>query len=63
MEALEQDPNRRFIWNEISFFKIWYDGLRQEEKESLKRIVERGQLEFVGGGWVQVTTTTILFIS
>jgi alpha-mannosidase II len=53
LAQLWNNPNRRFIWAEISFFKRWWDTLDNTSKERFKTVVARGQLEFVGGGWVQ----------
>ena len=51
--ALEADPRRRFIWAEMSFFMRWYETQPPATHALVKRLVASGQLEFVGGGWVQ----------
>ena len=53
MTELSRDPSKRFVWSELSFFMRWWQTLNSVEKQKFKRIVENGQLEFVGGGWVQ----------
>jgi len=50
---LANDPTKTFIWAEISFFKLWWEEQDLTTKEKVKRIVASGQMEFVGGGWVQ----------
>lgn len=49
---LKNDPNKKFAWAEIVYLKMFYDELKQSDRESLKSIIENGQLEIVGGGWV-----------
>lgn len=51
--ALIADPKKTFIWAEVSFFKLWWESQSIETKEAVRRVVANGQLEFVGGGWVQ----------
>lgn len=50
---LQNDPAKRFIWSESSFFQRWYESLSEARKLIVKRFVTNGQLEFVGGGWSQ----------
>jgi len=52
-DQLQRDSTKRFVWAEISFFKLWWDEQSLTKKEQVKKLVESGQLEFVGGGWVQ----------
>jgi hypothetical protein len=50
---LWEDSSRRFVWSEISFFMRWYEVQSDETKQRFHELVQRGQLEFVGGGWSQ----------
>ncbi|XP_058058163.1 alpha-mannosidase 2 [Anopheles bellator] len=52
LRHLDENPALRFIWAEISYFAYWYDQLKTEQKDIVKRLVRKGQLEFVTGGWV-----------
>ncbi len=49
---LEEDPKKTFTQVEVSFLERWWDTQTEEKKESVRRLVENGQLAFVGGGWV-----------
>ena len=49
---LSEDKRRKFVWAEISFFSMWWDGLDAQSRESVKRLVRNRQLEIVTGGWV-----------
>ena len=53
MDELVVDPRRRFVWAEISFFMRWLETQPEGMKHTVRRLVQSGQLEFVGAGWVQ----------
>jgi hypothetical protein len=52
-QQLWEDPSRRFVWSEMSFFMRWWETQTEETKTRFRTLVRRGQLEFVGAGWVQ----------
>lgn len=51
VQALEQDPNRKFMYVETAFFARWWDQQPETKKTSVKKLVKTGQLEFINGGW------------
>lgn len=52
IEALSGDRSKRFVWEEVSFFKKWWEGATEQQRSLVKELTARGQLEFIGGGWV-----------
>lgn len=54
VQALKADSRRKFIWEEMSYLSMWWSDERvsQGQKDDFKWLVEQGQLEIVGGGWV-----------
>jgi hypothetical protein len=53
VKELEASPNRTFAWCEVCFFARWYAEQSVRKRAVVQRLVAGGQLEFVGGGWVQ----------
>ena len=50
---LQKSPSRRFVWSEVSYLSIWWKSASPSMRDSLRSLVDNGQFEFVGGGWVQ----------
>jgi hypothetical protein len=50
---LEKNPHYRFNWAEVGYLQRWWLQADQQTKERFKALVDRGQIEFVGGYWVQ----------
>ncbi|CAF1300509.1 unnamed protein product [Adineta steineri] len=51
MHALEQNPDRRFIYVEIGFFWRWWSQQTEETRDKVRGFVNTGRLEFISGGW------------
>uniref|UniRef100_A0A674DSV5 mannosyl-oligosaccharide 1,3-1,6-alpha-mannosidase n=1 Tax=Salmo trutta TaxID=8032 RepID=A0A674DSV5_SALTR len=49
---LTEDPRRKFIWSEISFFAKWWESADMHKQEAMRKLILGGQLEMVTGGWV-----------
>ncbi|KAG9352329.1 hypothetical protein JZ751_020742 [Albula glossodonta] len=49
---LQEDPRRKFIWSEISFFSKWWESVDIHKQEAMRKLILGGQLEIVTGGWV-----------
>ena len=52
LEALQEDPERRFVWEEVSFLSRWWQQASEQQRETVRKLQEARQLEFIGGGWV-----------
>ncbi|KAJ8775008.1 hypothetical protein K2173_020012 [Erythroxylum novogranatense] len=52
VETLSKDSRRKFIWEEMSYLERWWRDSTDEKRESFTNLVNNGQLEIVGGGWV-----------
>ncbi|XP_055988673.1 epididymis-specific alpha-mannosidase [Sorex fumeus] len=51
--ALMQSKKRRFIIVEQAYFRMWWDGVAsKQQKRQVRRLLNRGRLEFVTGGQV-----------
>ncbi|KAI7688348.1 Lysosomal alpha-mannosidase [Sarcoptes scabiei] len=51
IESLSQDPRRKFIVVESSFFSRWYNDQSPTVRHVVHLLVQNGQLEFTSGGW------------
>jgi lysosomal alpha-mannosidase len=52
LDALDKDPDKRFVWEEVSFLSKWWKQASNDSRELIKKLHSNGQLEFIGGGWV-----------
>ncbi|XP_063673739.1 alpha-mannosidase 2x-like [Bolinopsis microptera] len=43
----------KFIYAEVSFFKLWWEEQDVDVKLDMRRLAQEGRFEFVQGGWVQ----------
>ena len=60
-QALDADESLRFIWSETKWIEMWWPKQTPAMQAAFKRIVKRGQLEFVGGGWSQNDEVTTAY--
>ncbi|XP_017776581.1 PREDICTED: alpha-mannosidase 2 [Nicrophorus vespilloides] len=52
VDKLPEDPRRKFIWAEISYFSMWWKDLPAHKRDVVKKLIKSNQLEIVTGGWV-----------
>lgn len=58
VQALLEDPEKRFIYVESAFFSKWWREQDDKLKEQVKMLVNEGRLEFIGGAWSMVNIAT-----
>ncbi|KAL9679438.1 hypothetical protein QQ045_017300 [Rhodiola kirilowii] len=51
VDALLQDPNRKFVFAEQAFFQRWWETQSERIRAITRNLVNAGQLEFINGGW------------
>lgn len=52
LTAVDQDPGKRFVWEETSFFSLWWQRRDAATHGKWQAAVDRGQIEHIGSGWV-----------
>ena len=43
VSKLQEDPRRRFLWAEVSFFAKWWDNINAQKKAAVRRPVPAGE--------------------
>lgn len=51
VKSLLENPRRRFIFVETSFFMRWWRDQNEFMRSKFKKLVNNGQMEFISGGW------------
>lgn len=51
VKSLLENPRRRFIFVETSFFMRWWRDQNDYMRSRFKKLVTNGQMEFISGGW------------
>ncbi|KAK7789693.1 hypothetical protein R5R35_011514 [Gryllus longicercus] len=51
VEELQHDPKKRFIYVETAFFWKWWNRQDDSHRHQVRKLVQQGRLEFIGGGW------------
>jgi hypothetical protein len=56
VSSLQQNPDRRFIYGELSFFSRWWAEQGEGVRDVVRKLITDGQLSFVNGGCEQPPT-------
>lgn len=51
VKSLLENPRRRFIFVETSFFMRWWRDQNEYMRSRFRKLVTNGQMEFISGGW------------
>ena len=52
LNKLTKYPDMTFVWAETVFFSMWWETLDSRQRDDVRRLLKRGQLELVVGSWV-----------
>lgn len=53
VSKLQEDPRRRFLWAEVSFFAKWWDNISAQKKAAVRRSVVAGK------AWVSLSPRSV----
>ena len=60
---LRQHKDMTFVWAETVFLSMWWNELDDDIKLHVRRLIQRGQLEIVSGGWIMADEASTHYIS
>lgn len=63
IDELEKDANRRFIYVESEFLHQWWRKQTNAKRAQVRKLVDQGRLEFIGGGWTMNDEAAAHYIS
>lgn len=58
VDALHDNPLRKFIQVEQAFFYMWWNDVTDDYRAKAREVINSGQLSFVIGGWVMPDEAT-----
>ncbi|CAH8649400.1 unnamed protein product [Heterobilharzia americana] len=61
IQALVDDPNRKFTYVEMAFFVRWWAAQTLTKRQIVKDLVQSGRLQFVLGGWSMADEATVYY--
>jgi hypothetical protein len=63
IEALAENPSRKFTYVEIAFFKRWFEKQTPKKQTQVDGLIASGQLSFNLGGWCMSDEATTDYVS
>ncbi|CAH8875835.1 unnamed protein product [Trichobilharzia szidati] len=61
IQALIDDPNRKFTYVEMAFFMRWWTAQTLTKRQIVKDLVQSGRLQFALGGWSMADEATVYY--
>lgn len=62
VDSLLNFPSRTFVYVETKFFSLWWNRQSEAIQESVRGLVQNGQLSFANGGWCMQDEATTHYI-
>jgi len=59
VDKLTINKNMTFIWTEMSYLSLWWDGASSAQKSKMRSLVDEGRLEIPTGGWVMTDEANV----
>ena len=63
VDKLKQYKDMTFVWAETVFLSMWWNELDDDIKLQVRRLIQRGQLEIVLGGWIMADEASTHYVS
>ena len=58
LAAAPRGSGRKYTWGETLYLERWWEEANTTERDAIRFLVESGQLDFAGGGWVSPDEAT-----
>jgi alpha-mannosidase len=59
VNKLTEHKNMTFIWTEMSYLSMWWDGAQPDMRKKLRQLLDSGRLEVPTGGWVMTDEANV----
>eukprot|EP00123_Amoebidium_parasiticum_P016348 comp23400_c0_seq1/m.38816 comp23400_c0_seq1/g.38816 ORF comp23400_c0_seq1/g.38816 comp23400_c0_seq1/m.38816 type:complete len:1049 (-) comp23400_c0_seq1:168-3314(-) len=63
VQNLAENPNRKFMYVEVAFFKRWWREQNDKTRALVRKLVKNGQLVFINGGWCMNDEASVHYLS
>ena len=63
VEKLTVNTNMTFIWTEMSYLSLWWEGASPDLQAKMRSLIDSGRLEIPTGGWVMTDEANVELFS